>query len=149
MTAVGTNVKRKDGIGKATGRTKYVDDVTFPGMLYGRTVRTTIPCGRVTNVRLDFDRTGFTVCDWRDIPGKNVVALIVDDQPCLVERLVRHVAEPVVLLAHEDLDALLAARVVIEYEQDAPVFDPMASPTVLKDLKIEKGNLERDSQVPT
>ncbi len=66
-----------------------------------------------------------------------------------MERLVRHVAVPVVLLAHEDREALLAARVVIEYEQDAPVFDPMASPTVLKDLKIEKGNLERDSQVPT
>src|SRR5687767_8701503 len=117
MKAVGTNVKRKDGIGKATGRTKYADDLVFPGMLYGRTVRTTIPAGRVTSVRYDFDATGFTVCTWRDIPGRNVVSLIVDDQPCLVENDVRHVAEPVVLLAHEDRDALLAANVVLEYDE--------------------------------
>src|SRR5687768_6772320 len=102
MTAVGTSVKRKDGIGKATGRTKYADDLRFPGMLYGRTVRTTIAAGRIRDIRLDFDSAGFTVCDFRDIPGRNLVSLIVDDQPCLVEREVRHVAEPVVLLAHED-----------------------------------------------
>src|SRR5438093_12306481 len=94
MSAVGTNVPRKDGIGKATGRTKYADDLVFPGMLHGRTVRTTIPAGRIRNIRFDFDTAGFTVCDWKDIPAKNVVALIEDDQPCLVERDVRHVAEP-------------------------------------------------------
>jgi CO/xanthine dehydrogenase Mo-binding subunit len=142
MTAVGSNVPRKDGIGKATGRTKYADDLTFPGMLYGRTIRTTIPCGRVTSVRFD-DTAGLTVCDWRDIPGKNVVSLIVDDQPCLVEREVRHMAEPVLLLAHEDRDALLSANVVVEYDEDAPLFDPMRSEKVLRELLIEKGNLER------
>ena len=136
-------MKRKDGIGKATGRAKYADDLVFPGMLHGRTVRTTIPSGRLTDVRLNFDTNGFTICDWRDIPGKNVVSLIVDDQPCLVERAFRHVAEPVVLLAHEDRDRLLAARVDLEYEETPAVFDPLASTQVLRDLLIEKGNLER------
>ena len=74
MPAVGTNVKRKDGIGKATGRAKYVDDLVFPGMLHGRTVRATIPNGRINAIRFDFDTTGFTICDHHDIPGKNVVA---------------------------------------------------------------------------
>src|SRR3954470_23237072 len=143
MTAVGTNVKRKDGIGKATGRTKYADDITYPGMLHGRTIRTTIPCGRITNIKLDFDTTGFTIVDYRDIPGRNIVALIEDDQPCLVERDVRHMAEPVLLLAHEDRDKLLAANVVIEYDEQKPVFDPIVSTKVLKELLIEKGNLER------
>jgi CO/xanthine dehydrogenase Mo-binding subunit len=141
MTAVGQSVKRKDGIGKATGRVKYADDLSFPGMLYGRTIRTTIPAGRITNVKFELG-PGFTVCDWRDIPGKNVVSLIVDDQPCLVEREVRHVAEAVLLLAHEDRDALLRAEVAIEYEEAAPIFDPMQS-RVLKELLIEKGSLEK------
>jgi CO/xanthine dehydrogenase Mo-binding subunit len=143
MTAVGTNVERKDGIGKATGRATYADDLRLPGMLYGRTVRTTIPAGRVTNIRHDFDPAGFTICDWRDIPGRNLVSLIVDDQPCLVEHEVRHVAEPVVLLAHEDRDALLRANVLLEYEETTPVFDPLRSTQALKELLIEKGNLER------
>ena len=45
MPAVGSNVPRKDGIGKATGRARYADDLTFPGMLHGRTIRSTIPRG--------------------------------------------------------------------------------------------------------
>ena len=142
MKAVGQNVKRKDGIGKATGRVKYADDLVFPDMLFGRTIRTTIPAGRIKDVRYNL-AADFVICDHRDIPGKNIVSLIVDDQPCLVEREVRHVAEPVLLLAHEDRDALLAADVTIEYEEAAPIFDPLRSEQVLKELLIEKGNLEK------
>src|SRR5215208_4721049 len=124
ISVVGQSVKRKDGIGKATGRTRYADDLVFPGMLHARTVRATIPCGRIRSIKLDFDTAGFVICDWRDVPGRNIVALIEDDQPCLVEREVRHLAEPVLLLAHEDRERLLAARVEIEYERDAePVLD--------------------------
>jgi CO/xanthine dehydrogenase Mo-binding subunit len=142
MTAVGQNVKRKDGIGKATGQTKYADDLTFPGMIYGKTIRSTIPAGRITKIKHDLG-AGFTVADYNDIPGRNLVALIVDDQPCLVEREVRHVAEPIVLVAHEDRDKLIDADVTVEYETSTPVFDPTASPQILKELLIEKGNLEK------
>jgi CO/xanthine dehydrogenase Mo-binding subunit len=144
MSAVGTSVRRKDGIGKATGAAKYADDLTFPGMLHGRTIRSTIANGRVTDIRYDFDTTGFTIVDFRDIPagGHNIVALIVDDQPFLVECDVRHVAEPIVLLAHEDREKLLAANVVITYEKNEPVYDPEQSQVVLKTLGIEKGNLD-------
>src|SRR5207249_2376878 len=101
-------------------------------MLHGRTVRSTIPRGRVRSVRLDFDQTGFTVADHRDIPGRNVVALIEDDQPFLVEREVRHMAEPILLLAHENAERLHAARVEIEYDEEEPLFDPEQSNHLLK-----------------
>src|SRR4051794_3970859 len=101
MAVVGSSVARKDGIGKATGRAQYADDLVFPGMIYGRTIRSTVPKGRVRGIRLDFDATGFTVADYRDIPGRNVCDLIEQDQPSLVERDVRHAAEPILLLAHE------------------------------------------------
>ncbi|MEP7002324.1 MAG: molybdopterin cofactor-binding domain-containing protein, partial [bacterium] len=144
MPAVGTSVARKDGIGKATGTTKYADDLSFPGMLHGRTIRSTIPRGRVTNIRYDFDTTGFTIVDYRDIPanGRNIVALIEDDQPFLVETEVRHFAEPIVLLAHENRETLLGANVVIEYESDTPEFDPEHSTVILKSLAIDKGNID-------
>ena len=144
MPAVGTSVARKDGIGKATGATKYADDLHFPGMLHGRTVRSTIPRGRITSIRHDFDTAGFTIVDYRDIPvaGRNIVALIEDDQPFLVETDVRHLAEPIVLLAHADRERLLAASVVIEYELEPPVLDPEASDVILKALSIDKGNVD-------
>jgi CO/xanthine dehydrogenase Mo-binding subunit len=144
MPAVGTSVARKDGIGKATGATKYADDLTFPGILHGRTIRSGIARGRITNVRFDFDTTGFTIVDYRDVPagGQNIVALIEDDQPFLVEREVRHLAEPVVLLAHEDRETLLAAHVEIEYEREEPELDPERSSIVLKSLAIDKGDVD-------
>jgi CO/xanthine dehydrogenase Mo-binding subunit len=140
MPAVGRSVARKDGIGKATGAARYVDDLVFPGMLYGRTIRSTIPRGRVRSVRLDFDPAGFTVVDHRDVPHRNVVALIEDDQPFLVEREVRHLAEPILLLAHPDRERLLAARVEIEYDAEPPLFDPERSDQVFKAISIVKGD---------
>ena len=144
MPAVGISVARKDGIGKATGATKYADDLHFPGMLHGRTVRSTIPRGRITSIRYEFDTTGFTIVDYRDIPaaGRNIVALIEDDQPFLVETTVRHLAEPIVLLAHADREALLAANIVIEYELESPVLDPETSDIILKAIAIDKGNVD-------
>jgi CO/xanthine dehydrogenase Mo-binding subunit len=142
MTAVGRNVSRKDGIGKATGRAKYADDLVFPGMLHGRTIRSTIPRGRIRSITLDFDPTGFTIVDHRDIPGRNIVDLIEQDQPYLAERDIRHFAEPILLLAHEDPERLNSARVVIEYDELEPLFDPEKSDGILKAIDINKGDVD-------
>ena len=142
MTAVGRNVSRKDGIGKATGRAKYADDLVFPGMLYGRTIRSTIPRGRIRAIKLDFDHTGFTIVDYRDVPGRNVVDLIEQDQPFLAERDIRHMAEPILLLAHENLERLHAARVEIEYDELEAVLDPERSDGILKAIDIDKGDVD-------
>ena len=141
-TAVGRNVLRKEGVAKVAGAARYVDDLTFPNLLHARTVRSTIPAGDILDVRMNFDTNGFTVVDHRDIPGRNVVALIDDDQPCLAEGVVRHVAEPIVLLAHEDRDTLMAADVQISYRPALPVYDPATSPITFKSITIEKGRVE-------
>ncbi len=111
-------------------------------MIHGRTIRSTIPCGRIRAISRLFDADGFTVVDHRDIPGRNVVALIADDQPCLAEHVVRHFAEPILLIAHEDRERLLAAEVDIDYEPSEPLFDPQRSPKVFKKIAIDKGDLE-------
>ncbi len=143
MNAVGQNVPRKDGIGKATGHALYADDIVFPGMLHGRTIRSTIPRGRIRSVRVVGDTPDLIVVDYRDVPGRNVVDLIEQDQPFLVERDVRHLAEPIILLAHEDRETLHAVEVDIEYEELEPVFDPERSDAVLKAIDIVKGDVER------
>jgi CO/xanthine dehydrogenase Mo-binding subunit len=141
MASVGRNVARRDGVEKVTGAARYIDDLSFPGMLHGVTVRSTVPCGEITSIRFDFDTSPFTIVDYRDIPGRNVIAAIEPDQPCLVERLVNHAAEPILLLAHQDREALLSARVAIGYRPGNPVFDPEQSPTAFKRITIEKGDL--------
>jgi CO/xanthine dehydrogenase Mo-binding subunit len=141
--AVGKNVLRKEGADKVSGRARYLDDLSFPHLLYGRTIRSTIPAGAITGINFAFDRSGFIVVDCRDVPGKNFVALIEEDQPCLAERLVRHVAEPVILLAHADRDVLAAATVDIDYRPATPNYDPEQSTLCFKRVAIDKGDIER------
>ena len=141
--AVGRNVLRKEGVEKVTGVARYIDDLTVPNLLQARTIRSTIPSGEIVDIRYDLDPKAFTVVTHRDVPGRNIVALIEDDQPALAENTIRHVAEPILLLAHEDRDALLAARVDIVYRETAPSYDPEASPITFKNIAIEKGDLDQ------
>ena len=77
----------------ASGAARYIDDLSFPGLLHARTIRSTIPAGAIADISFNFNTAGFTIVDHRDVPGRNIVALIDDDQPCLAERAIRHVAE--------------------------------------------------------
>jgi CO/xanthine dehydrogenase Mo-binding subunit len=142
MSAVGNSVARKDGIGKATGSARYADDIVFPNMLHGRTIRSTIPRGKIRSIRYEFDTAGFTIVDYRDVPAKNAVDLMSQDQPFLAEHEVRHMAEPIVLLAHEDKETVNAAKVVIEYDEEEPLFDPEQSDVVFKAIDIVKGDVK-------
>ncbi len=153
---VGTSVLRKEGVSKLTGKEQYVDDITFPGMLHGVTVRSSIPRGRITGIEFDpaIDWSEFTIVTAKDIPGRNLVALIVDDQPCLADGEIRHSEEPVVLIAHRDKYQAERARrhVRILAEPLPPVFtldDSLkckqviwGTDNLLKSYLMKKGDVE-------
>jgi CO/xanthine dehydrogenase Mo-binding subunit len=143
VRVVGRSVPRLEGPAKARGEARYVDDLRFPGMLHGRTVRSTIARGELLAVHFDFDPAGFTVVGAEDVPGRNVVALIQDDQPFLVDREIRHAEEPVVLLAHESREALREAKVRLDCRPEEPVLDPERSTRAFKEIAIEKGDVAR------
>ena len=117
---VGVSVPRKEGRGKVTGLAQYVDDMTLPGMLYGGTVRSQIPRGRIKEITFEpgIAWNEFVIVSAKDVPGKNVIALIADDQPCLADGVVNHPEEPILLLAHADRHLLpkAVASVSIEYD---------------------------------
>jgi CO/xanthine dehydrogenase Mo-binding subunit len=145
--SVGENVPRAEGHEKVIGAARYVDDLTFPGMLFGRTVRSTIPRGRILSVSRDpaFDWSGFVFVEARDVPGRNVVAMIATDQPFLADGRVEHREEPILLLAHEDrarADAAVA-HVTVEYAAEPAVLELERATELLKEIRIEKGDLAR------
>ena len=59
-----------------------------------------------------------TVVTAADIPGKNSVLLLSDDQPCLAAGQINHPEEPIVLLAHHDKYLLERARQLIRFDVD-------------------------------
>jgi CO/xanthine dehydrogenase Mo-binding subunit len=125
VPAVGANVPKRDGADKVTGRALYVDDLRLPGMLHGRTVRSTVPRGIIRRIEFDpaFDWNGVVIADHRDIPGVNTVAHVMEDQPLLAVSEIRHAEEPILLVAHRDPERAEAARraVRVEIEPLEPV----------------------------
>jgi CO/xanthine dehydrogenase Mo-binding subunit len=155
-TVVGTSAPRKEGLDKVTGAARYIDDITLPGMLYGATVRSQVPRGTIKAISFDprFDGEEFVTVTAQDIPGKNCIALIFDDQPCLADGKVNHPEEPILLLAHEDPHRLRKAvdAVAIEFDPLPPVFSIEDSErcaqviwgtdNLFKTFLIEKGSVE-------
>src|SRR3982075_4550644 len=117
---VGQSVSRKEGRDKVTGRSKYVDDMVLPDMLFGATVRSQIPRGRIRKITfasgIAWDE--FVIVSAEDVPGKNCIALIGDDQPCLAKEFINHPEEPILLLAHSDRYLLAKAVEAIHIEYD-------------------------------
>jgi CO/xanthine dehydrogenase Mo-binding subunit len=154
---VGTSVPRMEGRDKVTGKSRYVDDMELPGMLYGATVRSRIPRGKIKTISFGsgIDWNEFVIVSAKDIPGKNCIALIEDDQPCLADGVVNHPEEPILLLAHADRHVLPKAveAVAIEYEPLPAILSIEESErgeeiiwgrdNIFKTFLIEKGDVDR------
>src|SRR5260370_1744336 len=80
---VGASVPRKEGWDKVTGAARYVDDMVLPGMLHGSTVRSNVARGKIRKITFDPSIAWgeFVVVTAKDNPGKNCIALILEDQP--------------------------------------------------------------------
>ncbi|MFN2499302.1 MAG: xanthine dehydrogenase family protein molybdopterin-binding subunit [Pyrinomonadaceae bacterium] len=153
---IGKSVPRKEGRKKVTGQALYVDDISFPEMIYGTTVRSSVPRGRITNISFEGDIPWgeFTIVTAEDIPGENYVALILNDQPYLANGIVNHAEEAIVLLGHPNKYLLEEARrnVRIEYEELPAVFTLEDSVNqkeiiwgennVFKTFLVDKGNVD-------
>jgi len=153
---IGKPVPRKEGREKVTGRARYVDDIALPGMLHGATVRSQLARGRIVGIRYGagIPWEEFTIVTARDIPGKNCVTLLIEDQPCLADGVIDHPEEPVVLLAHSDAYLVEEARRAVEIvcEPLPAVFTIEDSLTrkeviwgednIFKSFLVEKGDVE-------
>src|SRR5271168_4087578 len=155
-TIVGQSVPRKEGRDKGTGRSQYVDDMVLPDMLFGATVRSQIPRGRIRKITFgpEINWDEFVVVSAKDIPGKNCISLIGDDQPCLANEFINHPEEPILLLAHPDPHLLPKAveSVKIEYDPLPAIFTIEESEScsqivwgednIFKTYLIEKGDVD-------
>src|SRR5215813_5553651 len=149
MTAfrtIGKSLLRKEGLDKITGKAVYADDIPVADCLYGRTVRSTVPHGHIKAIHFknDVDWNEFIVVLPADIPGSNAVTLIDTDQPFLAAREIRHISEPVALIAHPDKDMLekTLQSVVVEIEELPAVLTMEDARNVFKSIDVQNGDPE-------
>jgi CO/xanthine dehydrogenase Mo-binding subunit len=100
---VGRSVARIDGMEKVTGKAKFVGDLTIPGMLHGKILRSSYPHAHV----LSIDATNAEA-----LPGVAAVLTSADlidlnptynGRPVIATKKVRYVGEPVAAVAATDL----------------------------------------------
>ena len=125
--AIGQSVVRGEGPDKVTGRSVYAADVSLPGMLWGKVLRSPFPHARIVSI----DTTAA-----RAVPGVHAVITAADlldslvgrrlrDMPVLARDVVRFVGEKVAAVAAETEEAAEEALLLIdvEYEELPAVFD--------------------------
>ncbi|UCG02929.1 MAG: xanthine dehydrogenase family protein [Candidatus Heimdallarchaeota archaeon] len=126
---VGKPLPRKDARFKVKGEAQYIYDLSFSDEQFLAVVRSPHAHARIKKIEIDYERVkqlGATIGTAKDIPGKNIVHVILDDWPLLAEKVVRHVGEPVAIVVAKNLrDANAAVSAVhVEYEKLPAVFDP-------------------------
>jgi len=126
---VGQPLGKLEGIGKVSGQARYSGDVTLPGLIWGKALRSPLPHARIR--RVDTSRAKalpgvLTVLTAQDLPDI-LVGRRMFDMPMLARDRVRFVGEKVAVVAAVDPDIAEEALALIdvEYEDLPAVFDPV------------------------
>lgn len=169
---IGRDFTRKDSLSKVTGKGTFIEDISFPGMLFAKVVRSEIAHGTIR--RIDFQ-------DALKVEGVVIIVTGSDCDTkygiCLTDRFpiakdkVRFVGEPVAVVIGKTQKAaqIGASKVKIDYnklphvlhpkegaEGDAPIIhesleayahvggiSPIPGTNIFQHFKIRRGNIQR------
>jgi CO/xanthine dehydrogenase Mo-binding subunit len=133
LNVVGQSVERSDGVGFVTGRAAYTADLTFPGMLHLRMVRSPAHHARIRAVDLSAAERvkGFVrALTHEDVPHNvytilGLIGVEPEEEFVLAVDRVRYMGEPIVaILAETEAAAIEAAAAVrLDLEELPAVFD--------------------------
>src|SRR5947208_5386175 len=134
---IGASIPRPDGPAKVEGRFPFASDLTAPGTLYGRTLRSPHPRGVVRSLstaRAEAVPGVAAVLTAADLPAARTYGLTdVRDQPVLVGvgEEARYAGEPVALVAADHPEAAFNAlrAIEVDYEVLEPLTDPVEALT--------------------
>ena len=126
---VGNPTPRIEGELKVSGKAVYAADVTLPGMLWGKLVRSPIASGKIK--RIDASkalalRGVHAVVTGEDCTGLKIGRRLCD-MPILADGEVRFIGEKVAAVAADtELIAEEAVSLIdVEYEETEPILDPV------------------------
>lgn len=155
---VGASAARLDGLDRVTGSLRYTGDLSLPGQLYGRVLRSSHPHAEILSLDVTRARQApgvVAVLTAEDVPGRKTFGEIIADQPVLATDRVRFVGDAVAVVYAETEAQATAALDLIEVEyRPLPVVDgPEAAlrpdapqlhdgGNLLKEQHIRKGEVE-------
>lgn len=146
-------VRKVDSREKSAGEARYIADMPFAGLLHARTVRSTHARARILAVCVPTLPEGYFAFGAQDVPGKNLVSTVANDEPVFADGAVSYIGQPVLLLVGPERKTVweLARQVEIDYADIAPIltFEDAENPAlpplagennILVDYRIHKGD---------
>jgi CO/xanthine dehydrogenase Mo-binding subunit len=128
---VGESVKRRDGIAHVTGQSRYVDDISYPGMLWLKMVRAPVHRGILKKVDVSKAEAYpgvHAVVTAKDVPNNwyTILCLIgvePNDEPVLADTEIMWRGEPIcaVVAETEDIAEQAAQLVELDIQELKPV----------------------------
>ncbi len=133
---IGKPQRKIDGAAKATGSALYTDDLTLPGMLHAKTLRSPHPHARIVSIDTSAAQAlpgVHGVITGKDLPTPYGVIPWTPDETALAVDKVRFIGDEVAAVAAVDEDTALRALELIQVEYE-----------VLHSYQDPKEALERD-----
>jgi CO/xanthine dehydrogenase Mo-binding subunit len=145
------DIKNVDGFDKVTGRARYIGDMKFPGMLYAKVLRSSIPHARIKKLDIKPALAVPGVCaaiTYADFKDNGNFGWPVRDAFILAYHKARYVGDPIAVIAAENLEAAQAGveAVVLELEPLPVLTSPKlaldpSSPIIPEYPPLMKANL--------
>ncbi len=112
-----------------TGETRYVDDLDRPSnLLHGFIFKSPLAYGKIEKIdtaEAEKVKDVFAILSFKDIPGKNSMGAVFDDEPILAYDYVECIGQAILLVAAKNKKAALDAmsRVKVLINEMEPVLD--------------------------
>lgn len=148
FSVIGKNVERVDALAKVTGAAKYVDDIQFPGMLFGKILRSPLPHAEIIDIdvkeALNIKGVKAVICG-RDFPYNTGIYHV--DQYMFAMEKVRYVGEPIAAVAAVSPEIAIKALslIKVKYKELEPNFDSIKG--LEKDAVLIHPNLHKYKHV--
>jgi len=148
---IGGRGARVDARDKVTGRALYADDLTLPGMLFGRLRRSPVAHGVLRGV--DISRAEAVpgvraILTGADLPRRYGILPVSQDETALAQDRVRYVGEPIAAVCADTEAAAGRAAALIDVDIDplptiVTLDDALAAPARIHESPRWEGNAHR------
>lgn len=157
---IGKDTPRKDGVSKVTGAERFSSDLSVPGMLHARILKSQYPHARVTGIdKAEAEKTGAVVITPDDVPDARFCPRLVSTPEAtfkdwhILARKPVYVGEPIAVVIAESEEKTQEALglVKVEYERLPAAYDALDSMglgSMLHDeITLKGSNLKVESNI--
>ncbi len=95
-------VIKVDHCEKMSGRAVYIADMRIENALCAAFFRSAKPHARINKITLPQMDEGYTVIDYRDVPGANELKVVTCEQPIFAEQTVTYIGQPILMIVGPD-----------------------------------------------